>query len=1039
MWIGKTKEYTGENVEALGNAICKIFLRMSRFLFVLFTLGLSALHAQQVTGTVYDVDGFPLTGATILEVGTGNGTQTDLDGQFSLTVSSEEPVLRISYLGYLSQEVPVQGRNQLEITLSENAETLDEVVVIGYGTQTRDNVSGALSTLSSEAIEGRPVASFQSALQGQVAGLQITSNSGAPGGANNVRIRGTSSITGGSNPLYVIDGVIIQTGVGVAGDPFATLNPSDIASVTVLKDASAAAIYGARAANGVIIVTTKRGRTGQPKISLNTYVGSQSVTNTLDLLNAEQYRQVRNTVAENSGEAPITNLEPGRTLANDTDWQDAIFQNGLIQNYELAASGGTEAFSYYASLGHYDEEGTIIGTGLERTTLRINTDTRLGRFKFGNSLTVSRSATEQEYIGQGNSILAWTLLSPPTVAIRDANNIGGFSGSTNADGDPRILNPVAAQTLIERGGTATRMLGNVFAEYEFVDGLNLRVNLGADQSSFRNRTFAPFFDLGTGEAVVTLEEGAQVSENLGENLSLLLENTLNFRRQLNDHSLDLLAGYTVQRTEVSGVNVRTVGQNISPGLPVLSGSALLPSPPGGFSEEVRTVSFLGRVMYDFDDRYLATFNFRRDGSSIFTRDNYFDNFYSGSVGWVVSNEDFLTGSTLSTLKLRGSYGFLGNDQINAGATLALLNSDARYILGADQGIAPSLAPGGLVANPNLVWEKQRQLNLGVDLGVLDDRLSFSFDYFVKTSDDLLLSFPLPNATGFENVFLNAAEVQNTGVEFAAGYRSTLGELTYSINANLTLLDNEVKALTEGLESIDRNSTNEFTARNRIEVGQSLFAFYGYRTDGIYQNQGEIDAGPTPLGGTAPGDLRFVDVNGDGAITEDDRTFIGDANQDVQYGFGLNLGFRQLDFSLQFQGVSGNQIWNDTKYLTQAYFRVGNLSTDVLDAWTPSNPSTTQPRAVSPNIANNDIGSDFFVEDGAYLRLKNLQLGYTLGQNTLGGLPLSNARLYVAGQNLLTFTDYSGYDPEVGSTGGFGFDAVGYPQSRRITVGLQLGF
>ncbi len=1003
-------------------------------------VGTLAIHAQSVTGTVFDVDGLPLTGATIQEVGTTNGTLTDIDGTFTLDVTTESPTIRVSYLGYLSQDVPLNGRDRLTLTLDEDQQTLDEVVVIGYGTQTKNNVSGALSTIGSEGIEGRPVASFQSALQGQVAGLQITSNSGAPGGASNVTIRGTGSITGGSSPLYVVDGVIIQTGSGIAGDPFATINPSDIASVTVLKDASAAAIYGARAANGVIIITTKRGKIGKPQISFNAYAGTQQVTNKLDLLNAEQYRTVRNTVAENSGEAPITNLLPGTALAADTDWQDAIFQSGVIQNYELNASGGSENFSYYASVGHYDEEGTIVGTGLQRTNLRINTDTRLGRFKFGNSLTVSRTQTEQEYTGLGNSILAWTLLSPPTVPIYNSDNLGGFQGSTNDDGDPRILNPLAAQTLVERGGTSNRILGNVFAEYELIDGLNFRVNAGADQSSFRNRTFAPFFDLGTGEAVVTLEEGAQVAENLGENISLLLETTLNFQRNFNGHSLDLLGGYTVQNTEVSGINLRTVGQNISPGLPVISGSAIMPSPAGGFEQGVRTVSYIGRLMYDYQDRYLATFNFRRDGSSIFTAENYFDNFYSGSVGWVVSNEAFMADGPFSTLKLRGSYGFLGNDQINASATLALLNSNARYILGVNQGIAPSLAPGGLVANPNLVWEKQRQLDIGVDLGFLDDRLAFSFDYFVKTSDDLLLSFPLPSATGFNNIFLNAAEVENRGVEMSLQYGNRLGEMTYSFNANLTLLDNEVIGLTEGLESIDRNGTNNFTARNRIQPGQSLFAFYGYQTDGIYQSQAEIDGGPTPLGGTAPGDLRFVDVNNDGAITEDDRTFIGDANQDVQYGFGLQLGYAGIDFSLQFQGVSGNQVWNDTKYLTQSYFRVSNLSTEVLDAWSPTNPSTTQPRAVSPNIANNDIGSDFFVEDGAYLRLKNLQLGYTLSDNVIGGLSaLSRARIYLAAQNLLTFTNYSGYDPEIGSNGGFGFDNVGYPQSRRVTLGIQLGF
>ncbi len=1003
-------------------------------------VGSLALRAQSVSGTVFDVDGLPLTGATIQEVGTTNGTLTDIDGNFTLNVTTASPVIRVSYLGYLSQDIPLAGRDRLTLTLTEDRQTLDEVVVIGYGTQTKNNVSGALSTIGSEGIEGRPVASFQSALQGQIAGLQITSNSGAPGGASNVTIRGTGSITGGSSPLYVVDGVIIQTGSGIAGDPFATINPSDIASVTVLKDASAAAIYGARAANGVIIITTKRGKIGKPRISFNTYAGTQQVTNTLDLLNAEQYRTVRNTVAENSGEAPITNLQPGTALAADTDWQDAIYQSGVIQNYELNASGGSENFSYYASVGHYDEEGVIVGTGLQRTNLRINTDTRLGRFKFGNSLTVSRTQTELEYTGLGNSILAWTLLSPPTVPIFNPDNLGGFQGATNDDGDPRILNPLAAQTLVERGGTSNRILGNVFAEYELIDGLNFRVNAGADQSSFRNRTFAPFFDLGTGEAVVTLEEGAQVAENLGENISLLLETTLNFQRNFNGHSLDLLGGYTVQNTEVSGINLRTVGQNISPGLPVISGSAIMPSPAGGFEQGVRTVSYIGRLMYDYQDRYLATFNFRRDGSSIFTAENYFDNFYSGSVGWVVSNEAFLADGPFSTLKLRGSYGFLGNDQINASATLALLNSNARYILGAEQGIAPSLAPGGLVANPNLVWEKQRQLNIGADLGFLDDRLAFSFDYFVKTSDDLLLSFPLPSATGFDNIFLNAAEVENRGVEMSVQYGGRVGEMRYNFNANLTLLDNEVIGLTEGLESIDRNGTNNFTARNRIQPGQSLFAFYGYQTDGIYQSQAEIDGGPTPLGGTAPGDLRFVDVNNDGAITEDDRTFIGDANQDVQYGFGLQVGYKGIDFSLQFQGVSGNQVWNDTKYLTQSYFRVSNLSTEVLDAWSPTNPSNTQPRAVSPNIANNDIGSDFFVEDGAYLRLKNLQLGYTLSDNVVGGLAaLSSARVYLAAQNLLTFTNYSGYDPEVGSSGGFGFDDVGYPQSRRVTLGIQLGF
>lgn len=1014
---------------------------LTALLAVAFLLLCATAGAQTITGTVIGDDGEPLIGATVLQAGTSTGTVTDSDGAYEVTVEGLDPRLVVSYIGYLTQTVDVAGRSQLDIQLETDSETLDEVVVIGYGTQTRDDVTGALSSLNAEALEGRPVASFQSALQGQLPGVQITSNSGAPGGASTVRVRGTSSITGGSEPLYVVDGLIIANGAGIAADPFATINPSDIASVTVLKDAAAAAIYGARAANGVILITTKRGKLGAPRINFNTFVGAQSPTNKLDLLNAEQYRQVRNEVAANSGEEQIPNLADGETLANDTDWQDAVFQNGLIQNYELSASGGSEGFNYYTSLGHYNEDGTIIGTGLERTALRINTDTRLGRFKIGNNLSVSRTNIDREYVGQGNSILAWAILSPPTVPVTDPDNIGGFAGATGDDGDTRILNPVAAQSLVDNTGRTTRLLGNVYAEYEVVDGLNLRVNAGADNSTFRNRLFAPFFDLGTGEAVVSFEDGAEVSESLGENLSLLLETTANWRRNFGAHSLDLLAGYTVQQSEVSRTAVRTVGQSISPALPVINGSSELTTPPTGFAEDIRTVSYLGRVMYDYDDRYLATFNFRRDGSSIFTQENYFENFYSGSVGWVVSNESFLADSELSTLKLRGSYGLLGNDQINASATRALLNSNARYVLGPDQDIVPAIAPGGLIANPNLTWEKQEQINVGVDVGLLGDALTLSADYFIKNSEDLLLNFPLPTTTGFDNIFLNAGEVRNSGFEFVANYVKTVGEFTWSVNGNLALLDNEVISLSNDLEAIERNSSNVFDPRNRIEPGNSLFAFYGYETDGIYQSQEEIDAGPTPFGNAAPGDLRYRDLNGDGAIDEQDRTFIGDANQDVTYGFGARFAYEFLDFSMQWQGVAGNQVWNDTKYLTQSYTRVGNLTAEVLDAWTPDNPSTSQPRAVNPaTVASNVATSDFFVEDGDYLRLKNVQLGFTLPADGTGVLnALRSARLYVAAQNLLTITNYSGYDPEVGGASGFGFDNIGYPQSRRVTVGLQVGF
>ena len=1016
-------------------------------LFSLFFGSLGSLFGQQVSGTVKDTNQLPLAGASVIEKGTANGTQTDFDGNYTITLENQDAILVFSYVGFQSLEASVDNRSTIDVVLEEDVSSLEEVVVIGYGTQRKENVSGSVSTVGEEAIEGRPVADFQSALQGQVAGLQITKNSGTPGGAANIRIRGTGSITGGSSPLFVVDGNIISTGIGGGGNPFATLNPADIESVSVLKDASASAIYGARAANGVIIITTKRGKAGKPQINFNTFSGFQETTNRLDLLNARQYQQVQNTVRDNSDLPRIPNLDGG-TPPIDTDWQDEVFRTGKIQSYELNASGGGETTRYYTSLSHYDEEGIIIGTGFKRTSLRVNTDTRLGKFKFGNSLTVSRSTFDREYeVGGSLGTLFWAVANSPAIAVLNPDNLGGYNGPTNDDGDVGVVNPVAAQDLIDRESTVNRLLGNVFGEYDIVDGLKFRTNFAADISSYRNYFFAPLFITTPGEAVRGLPNGAQVSEDRGESISLLLENTLNYKTSLGKHNIDLLAGYTVQEDESSAIGITVAGQNISENFPVVSASNNVTGLPRGTLAQQRTISYIGRAIYDFDNTYLATFNFRRDGSSLFTKENFYDNFFSGSLGWTISNEGFMEGGPFSNLKIRVSYGFLGNDRIDSNATNSVLNTDARYILGNPQVVANAAAPGGQVANPDLVWEKQEQLNLGIDMGFIKNKLTFSADYFIKNSNDLLLNFDLPQATGFSNIFINAAEVENRGLELVANYNDTYGKLSFGAGFNISFLDNEVISLVDGLDAIERNATNEFTFRNRIEPGNSLFAFYGFKTDGIYQSDAEIAAGPEPIDGTAPGDLRYVDISGpdgvpDGVITEDDRTFIGDANQDVQLGFNLNFGLNGFDLSAQFQGVFGNDIWSDTKFYTQSYFRTNNSTTAVLNAWTPENPSNTQPRAIASTVGNNDFASDFFVEDGSYLRLKNLQFGYSLGSRTLEQIGLRKARFYFAGQNLITITDYLGFDPEIGTTTGtnaLGFDNLTYPQARSYTLGVQLGF
>lgn len=1025
----------------------KRLLKKENIIFCMLFCGLSTLvHSQQVSGTISDSGGTPLGGASVIEKGTTNGTQADFDGNYTIQPIGTNPVLVYTYVGFRSKEEIVNSREVIDVSLNEDVSKLDEVVVIGYGTQRRQNVSAAISTVSAEGIEGRPVADFTNAIQGQVAGLQITNSSGRPGAGTQVQIRGTGSITGNSNPLYIIDGSIISTSGGGVGDPLSTINPSDIESINVLKDASAAAIYGARAANGVIIITTKRGSSGKAKISLSTYAGFQEATNTLDLLNAQQYQSVYNQVYDNAEQNRIPNLD-GTTFNSSTDWQDAVLQTANIRNYELNATGGGENTRYYTSLGHYSEDGIIIGTGINRTTLRINTDTRLGKFKFGNSMTYSRSQFDREFSANGRNVLAWSLLNAPTVGIFNPNTIGGFGGPTDEDGSRQILNPVAAQNLTQSEGTINRFLANVYAEYEIAKGLHFRTALSADVINFNNRFFAPYFQQvpdGIPGDIVGLSNGAEVDQTAGESISILMENVLTYKTSLGKNNFDFLIGYNIQDDEDSRIQARNVGGFISDGFPVLSASTVATAPATGIKVEQRTLSYIGRLVYDYDDTFLSTFNFRRDGSSIFTEENYYDNFFSGSVGLVISNLGSLQNSeTLNNLKVRASYGFLGNDRINANAANSVLDSNIRYILGGGQEELIGVAPTGRFANPNLQWEKQKQLNIGLDIGLFN-KFSLTADYFVKTSEDLLLQFPLPSVTGFENIFINAGEVENRGFELAANFNDKRGDFTYGVGFNVTFLENEVTQLANGIEFINQNSSGLFgnLPRTRVQVGESLFNFFGYQADGIYQSQEEIDAGPTPLANTQPGDIRFTDVSGpdgvpDGEITEDDRTIIGDATQDVQYGINLRMGYKGFDISAQFQGVAGNDIFSDTKFYTQGYFLNGNLSTDVLNAWTPTNPSSTQPRAIPNGLSNNNLASSYFVEDGSYLRLKNLQVGYSLPTKILdqiGGL--SNARFYLAGQNIFTITDYSGFDPEQALNG---FDPVAYPQSRRFTIGVQLGF
>ncbi|ANQ52618.1 TonB-dependent receptor [Flammeovirga sp. MY04] len=1014
-----------------------MIIKKRLFYLLLLMLCWGTSHAQErmVSGVITDQNKQPLPGTNVVEKGTSNGTITNTDGEFSLLLTTENPVLVFTFIGFLEQEITVGQQDQFVVRLEEDVDVLDDVVVIGYGTQKKENVTGAITKVGKDAIEGRPVADFQSALQGQVAGLQITGTDGQPGANPSIRIRGTGTITGGSDPLYVIDGVILQD-----GDAFSTINPSDIESVNVLKDASAGAIYGARAANGVIIITTKRGKAGaKPQFNVNIFGGPKMITNKLDMLNAQEYQQVMNSVSDNSGLPRIPRLD-GTTLTTNTDWQDELFQTGYQQNYELSGSVSGKNGSIYASINHFDEKGTMINTGFTRTSMRINSDLTIKRFKFGNTISYTRSNYNLGYIGDRGPTF-WALAYSPAVEVYNEDNLGGYNGMGKEDGDYNFIQPVATQNLLQRNRIINRVIASVYGEVEILHGLNFKTNLAADISNSHHKMFMPEFELNdTGKPPYLFSLGAELDEERSERTMWLWENTLNYKKSFGKHNIGLLAGYTMQHSRRNTMGVAVYGENLSESMSILNGSYLIKSDPSSPLFDKNTLSYIGRAIYDYDGKYMATVNFRRDGSSVFTKENRFSNFMSGSVGWLISKESFMANGPFDLLKVRASYGSLGNDQINDRATQPILDSKPRYVFNGES-MVTAVAPDGQLFNNTLVWEKQVQTNIGIDGAVLKNKLSFTVDYFIKTSDDLLLDYALPHTTGHKNVYVNAGEVQNKGWEFTVNWGDKKGDFSYNIGANATFINNEVTRLAEGLPFITeaKRAHFEFT-RNRIEVGQSLYSIYGFKSDGIYQSQSEIDAGPTPYGSvvTAPGDIRYKDLNGDGKITDEDRTFIGDASQDITYGMNFNLGYKGIDFNLQLQGVYGNDVFNTTKFFTQSYHRNFNMSTDVLGAWTPENNSQTQPRAIAQELTNNDLISDWWVEKASYLRVKNIQLGYSLNERTLAKLGgLNRLRLYVAGQNLWTFTNFTGLDPEV-PLNGILPDGP-YPMSRSFIGGIQVGF
>jgi TonB-linked SusC/RagA family outer membrane protein len=1013
-------------------------------LFVSFAL-VGEVVAQEtgtVRGTVTDADnGEVLPGANVVMVGTQQGAATNADGEYA--IKGIEPgtySIRASFLGYqevVRENVQVRAgeTSTINFSLQQQQQALDELVVVGYGEQERGDVTAAVSQVSSEDLEDIQTTSVDQALQGQASGVEVTS-AGSPGSGAIVRIRGLST-TNNNDPLFVVDGV--PTG-GIEG-----LNPGDIESIEVLKDASAAAIYGSRAANGVVLVSTKSGREGDFQVNFSSSMGVQRVPegNRLDLLNTQQYDEFNTTLAQNTPDVSVPSRLANDAYENQTvDWQDAVFQSGVTTTNSLGVSGGSENAQYRVSLGYTSEEGAIIETGFERYSARVNSSFDLGRFNVSENLSITY---RKQRPMRTNEVLGLAQRYPPYLSVRDESNVGGFNGPDQADGfdDP---SPVRIQENGYEHDKITKVLGNLTGEARIVEGLTFRQVAGLDAEYGTYDNFEPPFREGEFES----QDYSTITENRFSVFSPLITSTLNFDRTFESHSVSAVGGYELNVTyfsdsEVDGRNPLTlieVPQSITEETSVdgIEGTDVLQS-------------VFGRVNYNYDGRYLLQASLRRDGYSRFGPQNKNGLFPSGSVGWVLSEESFLEdASSLSNLKLRGSYGITGNNNaVDRYEYQATVTTGFEYPLSGGPAAGASIVG---MANENLRWETSRSLNVGADIGLFGQALTFTAEYYKNTTEDILLQVSLPGSFGFAaDPRANTGTVESSGFEFAAGYQSQNSEgFNWSVDANFSTASNEVTSLGRGNPLTGADWQQAEGTSTRIEEGEPIWFFWGWKVDRLFQEDdfdenGNLQDGIPDQAGSEndpqPGDVKFVDVNGDGVITDEDRTRVGSPHPDFFYGLSGSVTFKNFDASVSLQGAAGNQILRDYAYWTEGMQRINNHSTKVLDHWTPNNTDTDIPRAVAgsgdPN--ENNRMSDRWISDGDYLRIKRLTIGYELPF----GDRLRRARLYVQSENLYTFTGYEGYDPEVSArdseTGDAsrGIDTGQYVQPRSFRVGVQLDF
>ena len=1072
-------------------------MKRTRLLSLLVALLVSTATFAQfsgIVGTVTDENGEPVIGASVVEKGKPqNGTITNIDGQFTMNVS-EGTMLVVSYIGFTNQEVA--ARNQMNVVLKEDQQTLQDVVVIGYGVQKKSVVTAAIAKVSADDLEGKTPVRIDNALKGLAAGVNVTSSSGQPGASPRVRVRGTGTINN-SDPLYIVDGMPIEGGIDF-------LNPSDIESIEVLKDAASGAIYGARAANGVVLVTTKKGKVGKASINYNFSQGWQTAWRRRDVTSATDYAIMQNELRMNGGQAPIyadpynlmdTNGDPIKGFG--TDWQDLVFNdNAPVQNHEVSVSGASEKLNYYLSMGYYDQEGIVGGnygqSNYQRLSLRSNNiysvyDATAER-NFLNKLdvTVNLAYTRIKSTGisensEWGSVLGSALymssIIAPTVTNKELademhakyEETQGYELQRDAAGNyytipgtfgsyAEMNNPLALLNMNPSKNWSHKFVPKFSFDLQLWDNLKYHFNYSVDLSFWGNSaaTLSKYYHSGNAKGEHT---SSSMSWNKGCNWQV--ENTLTYDKQFGKHSIGVVLGQSAMRNKSDYLgaerwNIINLEKpymsytNANVIYEVDADGKLIGTPFaeyngwGGPNVEHRLSSLFGRISYNYDEKYMLQATVRRDGSSRFGPENKYGTFPSVSVGWNIMNEKFMeqTQDWLSNLKFRASWGKNGSDNID-NFLYTVENVMGNNVLFGNPAIKQIGSKASTTANPSIKWEESEQTDFGLDFGFFNQALTFTVDYYIKKTNGMLMTMPIPSYVGENKPVGNVGDMENKGVEFELGYKWHVSDARFAVKANATYTKNTLKNLGNESGFIDYDGVQGFTGGSlaRGSNGMPFPYFFGYKTNGVFQNYAEVSSYTNAEGGliqpnARPGDTRFVDINGDGKISSDDRTKIGKGTPDWNFGLNFNADWRGIDFNMFFQGVAGADIF-DATYRTDV--TAGNYPTYMLNRWTGEGTSNKYPILRAGDNTNWQV-SDLYIVDGSYLRLKNISLGYTLPRSLTRQISIERLRFFIMAENLVTWTKYWGFDPEISSGGkSLGIDKGVYPQARTWTIGLNLTF